>query len=227
MVTLAIDIETVKNSNAEKYIEQFNRYEAPSNYKDKEKIEQYILNAKAKDLEQAGLHWWTGKIICIGCYDMLSNTEWFFYGDDEQKILVDFFTLLETNSYTNIIGKSSSDFDIPFIIGRTLRHNIGLPTILRRTNLDDVNKMFSFSKTSSQISSLANYAWGLEIEGKLGHGSQVQTMYNLAMLGDNKQWQDIANYCKRDVMIVVEMVNRYYKCFINQKGEPKCPLKMI
>jgi DNA polymerase elongation subunit (family B) len=217
MTYLVLDIETVKNNKAEEYIEKFNTYSAPSNYKDVEKIEQYILNAKAKDLESAGLKWWTGKIICIGCYDMLGKKEYVFYGDDEKKIIVDLFTLIERDSYTGIIGKSSSDFDIPFIIGRALRHNTGLPKILQHEKLDDVNKMFSFSKTSQQITSLTNYAWGMEIDGKLGHGSAVQTMYNLAMMGDDTAWTDIVSYCKRDVQIVVEMITRYYKPF--NKGE--------
>ncbi len=220
MTYLAWDIETVKNERAKDYYLQ-KTYAAPSNYKDAEKIEQAINKARQKDIDKAALSWWTGQIVCISAIDIKEGKEHTFSGPNEREVLTEFFKLLNTYSYTDpngvqyadtnsvtLIGKSSDSFDKPFTVGRALYQNIGLPQALRsRRPISDVDHMFSFSSACQQRGKLSDYAFGLNIDGKLSDGGKVQDMY------DADEWDAINKYCLQDSAIVAEMVRRYTKEF--------------
>ena len=46
---IAFDIETRAHERTDEYLDKFKDYTAPSNYKNKEVIDNYIAKAKAKD----------------------------------------------------------------------------------------------------------------------------------------------------------------------------------
>jgi hypothetical protein len=181
----------------------------------KVKLEQSVLQQKQKDLDRAPLHWWTGKVICISAINA-SGVAQTWAGPDEQSVLQGFFQALATmyQSHT-LVGKSSLFFDIPFLIGRAMAHDMGIPQQLRiaKEPVQDVNRIFSFSDSCPQVTSLKNYAWGLGLDGKLGEGSQVAEWYALGMTGDMDAWDKIRNYCVRDSEIVLEILKRYRKPF--------------
>lgn len=220
MKELAWDIETVRNERAKEYYLQKN-YTAPSNYKDEAKIDAYIQAARQKDIDKAALFWWTGQIVCISTYDLDTDHVQTFVGDNEKELLTKFFTHLQSFDYTDpngqlwegtdsvtLIGKSSEMFDRPYVIGRALYQNIGLPKCLQQKRpVWDINHIFSRSSACQQVSKLSDYAWGLNIDGKIAHGSEVQAMY------DEGKFDDIAKYCAQDTAIVAEMRKRYKKEF--------------
>lgn len=210
---LIIDIETVPADNHEQFYKQ-KKYHAPSNYKDQAKIESYINEARLSDMEKAGLHWWTGKIICISAYDIVNDKMHTFYGENEKDVLCKFFDLLNAERVNTLIGKNNSTFDIPFVIGRALHHDTGIPTCLQIKSIRDIDHVFSFSSQCDQRTSLANYAWGLGIDGKSGHGSEVYSMYLATKLNDG-EWDTISKYCQQDVKIVSEMYRRYCKQYVS------------
>jgi len=213
---LAYDIETYRNENCEAYIEA-KEYKPDSRLKDPAKIEKNIEDQKAKDYEKAPLFWWLGKIVCISFVDVsFPEKRWSFYGVDEKKLLIDAFTFLEEDKGGySLIGKSSKDFDKPFTVGRAMYHDIGVPTHFKDNYLQqqDVNNIFGFGASAGQVTSLDNYAWGLQIQGKTSHGGQVEDMYNRASLGDQEAWKEMVTYCEQDAWIVAEMVRRYMKIF--------------
>lgn len=214
---MAFDIETVKNSKADEYYKQ-KKYYAPSNYKDEKKKEAYIDQEMHKDKSKAALTWWTGKVICICSWNQKDGKKG-WHGDDEQKLLEDFFSYLNLNPHLTLVGKSSKDFDIPFLVGRALALNIPTPTQLRTNmwkDLVDVDEMFSFSRQCGQVSSLNNYAWGLGIDPKTGSGRDVADMYTSTLI-EPEEWNKIEDYCHNDVRIVQEMLNRYYQPIANPK----------
>lgn len=213
---LVLDIETVPADNHEDYYKG-KKYKAPSNYKDPAKIEDYINSARLSDMEGAGLHWWTGKIICICGTDAVTGESYNFYGENEKEILTKFFDVVLKNNYTTFIGKNSSTFDMPFIVGRALHHDTGLPPALFNRSIRDIDHVFSYSSQCAQRSSLADYAWGLGIQGKSGHGSEVHGMYLMSKLNEG-EWDNIVSYCKNDVAIVVEMFRRYCKQYVTLLG---------
>lgn len=183
--------------------------------RDKElKSEQDVAQKRQKLLENGGLKWWTGKVICISS-STPTGTLKTWCGDDEREILTGFFDFLvtECNGYM-VGGKQSSDFDIPFLVGRAMALDLGVPDHLR-TNYEirDVNYIFGPSHMSGQRGKLDDYAFGLNIAGKLGHGSDVYGKYMLAITGDANQWNEIKRYCEQDVTISMEVAKRYSKPF--------------
>lgn len=218
----AIDIETVPDDNLEKYFDSAT-YSAPSNWKDPEKIKAYVEEAKAKDIEKAALNWWTGKIVCICMMDVELGETFTFIGPDEKQLLTEFLETiyrLHSKNRIKLIGKNGVDFDLPFITGRVLKHDLGIPFFLRPYHpIDDVDHIFSRSAHCGQRGSLSDYAYGLGLGEKKGHGSDVKTWYNAAILGDQSGWEKIKGYCLQDTAIVAGMVKRYAKDFVPAKTE--------
>lgn len=171
------------------------------------KIQGSIDAKRRADQDKAALHWWTGKVICI-CTRNERGDEHTFQDESECVIISDFFRYLKSREH-RAIGKSSNDFDRPFLIGRALHHDIGIPAQWRPNYpIDDVNQIFSNRTSSSQISSLANYAWGLCLEEKKGLGSDVADWYKA---GNHQQ---IAEYCRHDVALTAEIFRRYEVDFV-------------
>lgn len=212
---LAIDIETVPNQSADAYVDQ-EKFEAPANYKDPEKISQAIMQKRQAALDKAALRWWTGKVICIGIVDVDNGWSEVLAGDDEAAILDDFFSLLSVKFRDYYLtSKSGKDFDFPFLVGRAMANNIGLPPqLFSRYQITDVNEIFGRHSTATQRGKLSDYAWGLGIDGKMGSGGDIGHWYNLARLGDEAAWKYIRDYCLRDTEIVAKILKRYQKPYV-------------
>jgi len=214
-----LDIETVKNDRADEYFET-TTIQPRANLVDPEKIKQDILNKRAAMTEKAGLFWWTGKIICIGCYESITGQMRILTGTttdspdgDERALLNQFYEMLDNNIYDFVTGKQTADFDVPFIKGRALAHDLGTPKMWYPKRLDDVDHYFSRSRACQQLGSLNKYAWGLGMPMKKGHGSQVQGMYDRVKLEPNSAWVDIMEYCRLDVQLTANILSRIYKPF--------------
>src|SRR5690606_29224177 len=214
------DIETVASEEGKNLISSM-PISAPSNYKDEKKIKEYCDAKRHELIDKAALTWWTGKIVCVTCVDFISDETHTFYGDDEKKVLVDFFNVLTINYPVHkLVGKNSDDFDLPWLRARAMRHGIGLPHHLRlKYDLSDIQKIFGHSRSSSQVPSLKNMAYGLALPmEKLANGSDVATMY------EEGKWDEIGEYCLMDSKIVREVYLRYDNRFeptISQSIKPE------
>jgi len=217
MKPIVFDIETIKNSRADKFFEQKTDYKV-GNRKDPEKVESYIKECQEKDREKAALHWATGKIVTIGIYDALINAGQCWSGDNEIDILHGFFSYLdrvamERGGGVFLSGKQTENFDIPYTIGRAMRHNIGIQHLLRPPNervIRDVDHIFGMRSSASQTGSLSKYAWGLKLAPKTASGADVAGM---VAAGD---WDTLEEYCLQDCKIPAEMIARYNKVYIAQ-----------
>ncbi len=216
MTLFAIDIETVANSRAQEYYDK-KYYSPPANYKDTEKIKKFLADKRHSDRKKAGLSWWTGKVICVCLINIEKLTTHHFSGGEETVVLRELFNFLD-DSYATLIGKSSEDFDIPFLIGRGMVNNLPIPDTLKPWNherIRDVDHIFSRSAVCQQRSTLNDYAWGLGIAQKISEGSQVQAMYDETLisnaLSSEAKWSEIRAYCMRDTQIVAEMIKRFTK----------------
>lgn len=239
MTYVVLDIETVENAKAKELFAR-KTYTAAANLKDPAKIEQSILERRQKDMDQAALHWWTGKVVCI-CANVLvpphktpdeDYKPLTLYGDDEKEILCLFFDKLERlqdrlNGF-QLLGKSGDYFDLPFLVGRALAHDLGLPEALRtRGTIRDIDHIFSFSSQCDQRSTLDNYAFGLGIKGKTGYGSQVGAMYAQIQMGDHDKWKDIGDYCAQDTDIATTMLKRWLKPYVNRTPIAVAPVEPL
>lgn len=212
----AFDIETYHNMKSLEYDDT--DVKAPGNYKDPDKIEHYIANARAKQIEKHPLYWWTGKIICIVARKFKSDEPQhvIFSGEDEKIILEHFTTFLvgDVCNTVHLIGKSSNHFDIPFIIGRYLANDMPIPNALTLRGWNEcIDDLLSYSKHCDQRTSLKNYAFGLNIEGKSACAEQSLGWYRNILAGENpkENWDKIIGYCMQDVNIVWEFARRYYQ----------------
>lgn len=187
--------------------------------KQREKIKAHVTLKQLKDLETAALHWWTSK-ICSIAWIMIDPIDNAIVDSDvsscgqEMACLEDFFNYLEDhrNEISGLIGKNSVYFDLPFLVGRCLANDCGVPDILRTnvSKLGDINQIFGvMSSQNAGITKLDNYAFGLGIDGKTSQGSNVAKMY------DNGDWVGLAEYNMRDVEIVAEMFLRWNKPYRN------------
>jgi len=202
---VVIDIETVRNARADAYFAS-KVYEPAANLRDPVKIAASIEERREKDTEKAALYWWTGQVICIGAIDLDTDKRQVFFGNDEREVLDGFFDWVPKGA--NVIAKSGDYFDMPFMVGRALYHNLGIPDFLRLTrNIGDVNHIFGFSSRNDQATTLDNYAFGIDFPGKLAKGSDVAEMHA------EQRWKDIEAYCMQDTLIAAEMLKRWLKPF--------------
>jgi hypothetical protein len=209
---VTIDLESVRLPQADKLLENIR---PASNLKDPAKIEASIAEKRQKASEEFALHWWTAKVVAISAVSDTHQPQC-WYGEDEIKVLTAFGEYLLANPSVNLCGKSVADFDVPFLCGRYMTHSLGVPAQLRTVDVSrirDVDHIFGFSHAAGQRTSLSNYAFGLQIPGKLGKGNDVAGWYAMAELGDNSQWENIAKYCIQDSMIAHEILARYRKPF--------------
>lgn len=211
----AIDIETVSQG---KIANDFTDKTATvaKNIKDPEKIAARLITAKDDLRGKHGLSWWTGKIISISIVEVFGDYKEVFCGHDEADILNKTMAVI---GQSKLIGKTSINFDFPFIIGRLMALNIEIPMCFKnRNSLYDVDNFFGFSAASGQRSKLDFYAHGLAIKMKPMHGSQIQGKYDeimaMQMGGDNEGpiriWKEIADYNLHDSEVVANMARRYY-----------------
>ena len=181
--------------------------------KQREKIRNYVKVQQLKDLEKAALHWWMSKIVSIAWNFVHDETgELVTAGvktsDNETEVISHFLNAAMNSAYrvSRVIGKNSKNFDTPYLIGRLLALDLGVPSFLRAkvTPMGDVDEMFgSLSAKNSQITSLENYAFGLGIKGKLATGSGVESMYK------SGAFKDISAYNVQDVEIIGDMYRRW------------------
>lgn len=240
MPYLAFDIETVANARAGEYFQK-KEYKPDPKYSDPEeipakildlktpelrenrmaewreqqklKIEKNILEKRQRDMDQAGLYWWTGKIVSI-CAIPENGQPHVWFATEEKAVLNSFFRQIEMDwKWYTPIGKSSQAFDIPFIIGRAMANDMGIPDMFRlaREPMLDINRIFSHSDSCPQVTSLDNYAWGLGLPGKTGKGNQVAEWYSLALQGDDKASEQLMAYNQQDTQLVIEILTRYQK----------------
>jgi hypothetical protein len=210
---IVYDIETAASSAADEYWAK-KRIKTPARWKDEEKIKAHAEEKRLELRDKSGLYPWTALVTTICAMDTDGMHK--FYGNDEKKILSDFgdyLSALERRySRVSLIGKNSKTFDQPFLVGRYLAHNLGVPDCLRPTNEPrDIDECFGYSSQSIR-GSLGDYAYMLGIKGKTSHGSNAQQMYD-ATAFDESKWDDLVNYCAQDVMITHEFLERYMKQF--------------
>jgi len=219
---LDFDVETAVDSRINDYLEQSSFF-PKKNLKDQEKIKKDIMEKKEKVKAQAPLFWYLSRPVVIVAYDDSKDITYSFNNQDPTLLLIEFCNLLTSEAYQNhiLVGKNSSKFDMPMITGWLLKYNLGVPHHFKRHlkgPLTDIDHIFGYSATmNSQISALADYAFGLNIDGKTMSGADVGDLYMQYQMGINPSALDIiTEYCKQDVYIVTEMRRRFQKPYINR-----------
>lgn len=171
---------------------------------------------------RAGIFAEFGKIICICVGYIAKNAEnkkelrqKSFAGDDEKRILSDFFDMVETHfskPYHKLCGHNITEFDVPYICRRALVHGLRVPEMFnlqgkkpREVNHLDTLEMWKFGDKKNFISLdlLTRVLWLPTPKTDIS-GEQVARVYY-----DDKDLPRIVSYCERDVQAVVRILMKF------------------
>lgn len=128
MSTFVFDIETGPRSRAE-LAECVPTFEAPSNWKDPEKIALCIAQKEAEWFQSAALSALTGRVLAIGYLDANTDELGYFATGDEAADIAAFWRLVAPSGYlvADLVGFGSNRFDLPFLIRRSWCLGVAVP----------------------------------------------------------------------------------------------------
>jgi 3'-5' exonuclease len=167
------------------------------------------------------------KIVCISIGYFIKEQQLkirvkSFYGDDEQKILIDFLqtvTKIESfNSKWCFAGHNIKEFDIPFICRRLLVNNMRIPPYLNfqnmkpwETNIVDTFQYWRFGDYKHYTSlKLLAAAMGLPSPKDDIDGSMVGELYHNGTPEERIiNIKRIATYCQKDVVTTANIILRF------------------
>jgi len=164
---------------------------------------------------KAGLFAEFGKIICIvtGFFEKDTFQLRAFYGDDEQKLLIDFSKFLEQftqfrKGIVQLCAHNGKEFDYPYIARRMLIKKVAIPSILDNSgkkpwevSLIDTLELWKFGdyKAFTSLNLLANI-FGLPSPKQELDGSKVGVTY-----WQKRDIEAIVKYCRADVVTLANV----------------------
>ncbi|WP_346857269.1 ribonuclease H-like domain-containing protein [uncultured Draconibacterium sp.] len=216
---LFLDIETVPL--APEYAELTEKWQQLWEHK----MQFQINNGEpAEDLyERAGIYAEFGKIICIsvGYVIQKKGEQYFraksFYGDDEKKLIQEFFNALDGFAHKGkrrLCAHNGQEFDFPYISRRALVNDLTLPKMLDiagakpwevKDILIDTLQLWKFGDYKHYTSlSLLCELFNIPTPKDDIDGSQVAKVY----------WEDndldrIIRYCEKDTLAVANLLLKY------------------
>lgn len=215
---IVFDIETAPIPNAADFLEppDLDDIEAPSNYKDTEKIAAYIADAKVKRVakhakdcaEKAALDWNVGRIVAIGLQTESMDAPQVAIAETEKREREMLFWLWETLSTRRpVVGFNIRSFDVPYCIQRSRLLGLVPPrlSLARFDNHDlcDLFDLLTFSDTQDtkvMRHTLGRFAqrFGVPHDDSI-HGSEIP---GLVAAG---QWSEIEAHVTADVQTCVAL----------------------
>jgi len=167
-----------------------------------------MLNTKyIFDIETTGLAGIEDKITCISILNLSTNKITSFYGEDEKKIITDFWK--EIDGALEIYGYNSNSFDWVFLTQRTLIHNIPVCSTFHKIKLTDLRLISTLFFTcynkavKGTLDQWCNHFFG---KNKETDGKEMIEAYKR---GD---WETIKKHCEEDIIVTAELYKRIVNC---------------
>ena len=225
---LFIDIETIPTQNIDVGRLIKSKVKAPSNYKDPQKIDDYVLKASQEALERTGLRP-EGEIVCLSYAVNDDQPASFMRYDDndlsEVSILEDFALMLKDlnepgRPFTcQLVGHNAIGFDVPRIWQRCKVYDIMLPSfwpapweVSRWRPMGEVlDTMYAFSQDPLVSLEVLAAMLGIETDyPKIGEDDEQRPVtgadvYDLWIEGKD---DIIRRYCEEDVAVVRHIAHR-------------------
>lgn len=124
MKPFVLDLETAGRPDAADYLPEVT---APANYKDTAKIEAYLAEKRAAQLEAAALSAETARILCVGILRYGLDPQ-FLHDAEESKLLRKTWLELETREADEIfVTFNGSRFDWPMLARRSYALGVPVP----------------------------------------------------------------------------------------------------
>ena len=165
------------------------------------------MNELYLDIETTGLNPYYDRVTCIG-FAFEDDKTIGIIAENEKDILEKFDELTKNLEINKVVTWNGDNFDIPFLKVRAKKHNIEF--VCGKEMSVDARKLFpKFSfpyteqgfftkvvKVKEREPSLNETAEFFNIPGKLRYGKcAIKLFYK-------HDWDDLINYCKRDVSIL-------------------------
>lgn len=160
-----------------------------------------IIDAETTSLDPSE----NGRITCISTYNFDDAKTISFWGQDESKLLSDFWNYVERLKTPTLVGFNSASFDIPYLIHRS----IVCEQKVRKYNHIDLrliaNSFFtSYNKMTK--GNLAYWAAVLGIHQYTPGGAQMIALFL------EKKYDEIKCHCEEDIMITKALYERLRLC---------------
>lgn len=186
------------------------------------KLEQSILTKRQKEIEQAGRRWWTGQVVAVSLMEP-GGQPIAIVDSDEKTLLTVLFSVL-AGKYANhhLVAKGGKDFYIPFLTGRALAHDLGLPPQLHNTYpISDIHEIFGRSSMSTQRGNLEDYSFAIGLKKK-DNTETSQFLWDQYLLGNDSALNEIKHRCGEEAQVIGEILTRFQKRFVPPtEGKPQ------
>ncbi len=195
MNALVLDVETVALDDAAEFIEE---PEAPSNWKDPEKIAAYIKDARAKAIGRCALDVDLCRVVCLGWHRTIDSEPRLLHAGTatyEAAMIAAFWNHAEDTD--QIIGFNILGFDLPVLIRRSQYLGVPVPALnldRYRTPHVDLMERLSFNG-KLKYRSLDFYCKRFGIDVPDEHSGK-----DIAALVQAGDWDGVASHCRCDVL---------------------------
>jgi len=193
--SLLLDIETAPLADAAAYLEPI---EAPSNYKDPIKIEEFIRTKQREQLERASLDLDLCQVIAIGVMQASNRDPFVMLAHDtseEALMLRAFFKQLDED---RLVGYNILEFDLPVLLRRALYLGVPAPHLqldrYRHPRVLDVLQILSYNgrlKYRSQHFYCRRF--GIDVEDDAHDGASIPQLFA------EGRWDEIAHHVASDI----------------------------
>jgi uncharacterized protein YprB with RNaseH-like and TPR domain len=160
------------------------------------------------DIETTGLNPLYDRITCIGVMREDDKEVTCFYGEDEKKLLQEFWKYIENcfgllspqwiDPPFKVVGFNIIKFDCRFIHIRSMVNNVKATLKLKKYYLD---LQYELAYFNPPYGTLADYLQTIG-ETKNGNGTHAIELYRS---GD---WKHLVEYCKNDVLVTKKLFER-------------------
>ena len=193
---IVLDIETAPIANAADYIEPI---EAPANYKDEDKIAEYIAHARQAKLDKAALDPDLCRIVALGVWPENGDPEVpaTIISEAVERPSLQYFW--RHYGACHFIGKNCLAFDLPVLLRRSLYLGIEAPAIqldrFRHPQVTDLQAILSMNNPA-WWHTLTFYCrrFGLDVPEDATTGADIRA---LVETGD---WEGVRAHCLADVI---------------------------